>query len=120
MIQLSTELQIALSVALTDAANRRHEFAGFEHLLAALTLDDVTIKVLGHAGTDVPKLRARLLAFLDQDAPTIPDGADVEPQLSRGVQRALARAAAHVEGSGREVITGPTNSSGRLCRLGGP
>jgi len=108
-MKLSTDLQISLSVALTEAGSRGHEYAGLEHLLSALTLDEATAAVLRHAGADVPRLRERLRVHLDEEvAPRLEDDDDAEPELSRGVQRVLARAAAHVQHSTpREEIEGP-------------
>ena len=70
-MKISTDLQISISVALTEAASRRHDYAGVEHLLAALVLDDATAKVLEHAGADIPKLKLRLTEFLDEIEPAI-------------------------------------------------
>ena len=52
-MQLSEDLQIAVSVALSEARRRRHEFAGLEHLLQALALDAATAEVLRHAGREL-------------------------------------------------------------------
>jgi ATP-dependent Clp protease ATP-binding subunit ClpA len=51
-MRLSTEVEIALQVARTDAARRRHEYYTVEHLLYALLLDDSTALVVRHAGGD--------------------------------------------------------------------
>jgi ATP-dependent Clp protease ATP-binding subunit ClpA len=100
-MKISTDVQISISVALTEAASRRHDYAGVEHLLAALVLDDATAKLLEHAGADIPKLKLRLTEFLDDVEPAI-DGRAVNPRLSEGVQRVLARAAIHVESAGKK------------------
>jgi ATP-dependent Clp protease ATP-binding subunit ClpA len=104
-MRLSTDLQITLSVAVTEAASRRHEFAGLEHLLFSLLLDTNTARVLRHAGADVEKLKDRLRTFLDEEIEALA-GPGREPVLSQGVRRALSRAAAHGEGSGKEEIGG--------------
>ena len=64
-MQLSDDLQISVSVALTEAGRRRHEFAGLEHLLLALTLDAQTAEVLRHSGADLDRLKAELESYLD-------------------------------------------------------
>ena len=107
-MKLSTDLQISLSVALTEAAGRGHEYAGLEHLLSALLLDDAAAKVLRHAGADLRKLRDRLREHFENEVEPLPDDAIVEPLLSGGVQRVLARAAAQVEGAKRkQEVEGP-------------
>ncbi len=100
-MRLSTDAQISLSVALTEAASRSHEFAGLEHLLSALVMDERTAKVLRSSGADLERLRERLRKYLDHEITPRRDDDDGEPRLSRGVQRVLSRAAAHVEGNGR-------------------
>ncbi|MCE7938528.1 MAG: hypothetical protein DYG90_08110, partial [Chloroflexi bacterium CFX6] len=49
-MKLSEDLQICVSVALTEAGRRGHAHAGIEHLLYALLLDEPTAAVLRHAG----------------------------------------------------------------------
>ena len=67
-MKLSQDLQISLSVALSEASRLRHEYAGVEHLLYALTLDDATAEVLRHhAGANVDRLRKRLEGYLENE-----------------------------------------------------
>lgn len=105
-MRLSTDLQIAISVAMTEAAGRGHEFAGLEHLLAALLLDEKTAKVLRHAGADVADLKERVRIFLEEEVEVLPVDQQGEPVLSQGVQRVMARSLAHVEGAGRKEVDG--------------
>ena len=49
-MKISQDLQISLTVAMTEADRLRHEYAGLEHLLYALTLDQETAAVLRHSG----------------------------------------------------------------------
>ncbi len=105
-MKLSTDLQIALSVAMTEAAGRGHEYAGLEHLLAALLLDEKTAAVLRHAGADVEDLKLRIGSFLATEVEALPVEKQGEPVLSKGVQRVMARALAHVEGAGRQEVEG--------------
>jgi len=73
-LELTRELRIAITVALSEAARRRHGHAGLEHLLLALLLDDDTADAVLHAGGDPLVLRRRLERFLDEELP--PDVAD--------------------------------------------
>ncbi|HEX2252163.1 MAG TPA: Clp protease N-terminal domain-containing protein, partial [Thermoanaerobaculia bacterium] len=109
-MRLSQDVEITLSVALSEAARLGHEYAGVEHLLLALAIDDDTARVLRHAGAPVETLRAGLEAWLAQEVPSAgaAGGEEVprEPRLSLALQRTLARAAAQVEASGREEVAG--------------
>lgn len=107
-MKLSTDLQISLTVAVSEAARLGHEYAGLEHLLYALLLDDATGEVLRHAGADLPALKERLVGFLEDELERSKTGAllEFEPRLSLGFQRVLARAQAHVEGSGKDEVEG--------------
>ncbi len=105
-MKLSTDLQIAISVAMTDAAGRGHEFAGLEHMMVALLLDEKTSRVLHHAGADTAGLRKGLTSFLEEEVEVLPVDKQGEPVLSRGIQRVMTRALAHAEGSGRLEMEG--------------
>ena len=104
-MKLSQDLQISLTVAVNEAGRLGHEYAGLEHLLYALTLDDDTAEVLRHAGTDLDLLKEQLESYLADEL----DGVELdgeEPRLSLGVQRLLSRAALHAEGAGRREVSG--------------
>ena len=102
-MRISPEVEIALSVAATEAARRNHEYFTVEHLLFALLHDDETAKVVRQSGRDVKKIKAKLAKYLDElDAQ---DGA-ADPTPSLGVQRAVRRAAMHVQSSGKEEVKG--------------
>ena len=103
-MRLSPEVEVALSLAASEAARRNHEFYGLEHLLYALLHDDGTAELLRHCGGDVPKMKKQLDRFLNREVPKM-DGDD-PPQPSLGLQRAVRRAILHVESSGREQLTG--------------
>ncbi|HEX2163274.1 MAG TPA: AAA family ATPase, partial [Thermoanaerobaculia bacterium] len=107
-MKLSQDVQISLTVAVSEAGRLGHEYAGMEHLLHALTLDDETARVLRHAGGDPERLRRRLEEYLTEALEREDgDGRVLEPRLSLALQRTLARAAAAVEGAGRGSVEGP-------------
>jgi len=105
-MRLSTEVEIALTVAKSDAARRRHEYYTVEHLLYALLLDETTATVVRHAGGDPQALKKRLDAFLSEQIDPVEADETVDPSMSHGVQRAIRRAATHVKSSGKEEVTG--------------
>jgi ATP-dependent Clp protease ATP-binding subunit ClpA len=91
---------------MTEAGRLGHEYAGLEHILYALTFDQETSKVLRHAGGDLRRLQDRLTEYLDEAVESLDTDEDVQPRLSLGAQRALARAALRVESTGRDEIRG--------------
>jgi ATP-dependent Clp protease ATP-binding subunit ClpA len=105
-MKLSDDLQISLSVAVSEAGRLGHEYAGLEHLLYALTFDDETAGVLKHSGADVDRVREDLTEYLSEELEKV-DDEDLQPRLTLGVQRVLSLAAARVSTSGKDEITGP-------------
>ncbi len=105
-MKLSTDVQISLSVAASEASRLRHEYTGLEHLLYALALDDETAKVIRNAGGDVARLKNRLEEFLNEELQPLETFHETDPRPSLGFQRVMARAVAHVEGSGKDEIVG--------------
>ncbi len=106
-MNLADELRVALSRALEEASQRRHEFLTLEHVLFALLHDPSTSDVLQAVGCDVAKLEKELIQFLESEVEKIPEGRPVEPQQTPAFQRVLQRAAFHVQHSGRDVLDGP-------------
>ena len=105
-MRLSDDLQISLSLAMSEAGRLGHEYAGLEHLLYALTFDDEASEVLRHAGADVRRVQQRLADYLAEEVEGLDGENGFEPRLSLAAQRTLARAAVRVEGTGREEIRG--------------
>jgi len=117
-VRLSQDLEIALTVAVTEAGRLGHEYAGPEHLLYALTFDDATGKVLRHAGTDLDLLRRQLNGQLEDEPREQPRGrsgrdAGGRPRPSRSARSAGSAGSAGSRppgGSGRPA--GPTAATG--------
>src|SRR5436305_3098570 len=105
-MKLSRDLQISLSVAMSEAGRLGHEYAGPEHILYALTLDEETKKVLRHAGADLKQLQERLKEYFAEALDSVGEADQVQPRVSLGAQRALARAALRVESAGRDEVRG--------------
>ncbi len=106
-MRISPEVEIALSVAASDAARRRHEYVTLEHLLYALLLDETTAGVVRHAGGDPAALKKRLERYLAEQLEALPEETGRRrPRPRSGVQRAIRRAVNHVQSSGKEEVTG--------------
>ncbi len=105
-MRISPEVEIALQVATSDAAQRRHEYMTVEHLLYALLLDQTTAAVVRHAGGDPSIIKKRLERYLADTLEPLPEESDALPTPSLGVQRAIRRAVDHVKSSGKEEVTG--------------
>ncbi len=105
-MRISPEVEIALSLAANEAARRRHEFITVEHLTFALLFDEQTALVVKHSGGDVKELKKKLESFLDTQLEALPEEMATTPSASLGVQRAIRRAAAHVQSSGKDQVTG--------------
>jgi ATP-dependent Clp protease ATP-binding subunit ClpA len=106
-MRVSPEVEIAFALAQREAARRRHEYVTVEHLLYALLFDEETASIVRHAGGDPVALKKKLEKFLDNDVPPLPEDADESyPSLSNGFNRAVQRAAAHVQSSGKKELKG--------------
>src|SRR5436305_11790837 len=105
-MKISDDLQISLTVAVSEAGRMGHEYAGLEHLLYALTFDDETAEVLKHAGADLDRVRETLTEYLSEELESLEEN-DRQPRLTLGVQRVLSLAAARADSVGREELTGP-------------
>lgn len=106
-MRISRELEVTLTLAVNEAKKRRHEFLCLEHVLYALTFDEDVAKILRHCGGDIKILQRDLEKFFDEHLETLPEEVgENEPQQTLGFQRALQRAAAHVQSSGKDVIEG--------------
>ena len=104
---LSSELRVTLNQAFKDARTKRHEYMSVEHHLLALLDNPSAVRVIKACGGNLDKLRADLVAFLDENTPLIPkneSGRDPQPTL--GFQRVLQRAVFHVQSSGGEEVEG--------------
>lgn len=103
---LSRNLEQTLHRALALASERRHEYATLEHLLLGMTEDQDSIAVLRACGVDLEQLCAELTEFLDTELSGLVTSRVADPKPTAGFQRAVQRAAIHVQSSGREEVTG--------------
>ncbi len=105
-VLISRELQVTLQLAMTEAVNRRHEFVCLEHLLFAMLHDVTASNILKNCGADLDALRRKLAHYLDEQVERMPKDETLSPRYAIGVQRALQRAALHVQSSGHQEIAG--------------
>jgi ATP-dependent Clp protease ATP-binding subunit ClpA len=105
-MKISDDLQISLTVAVSEAERMGHEYAGLEHLLYALTFDDETAEVLRNAGADIARVRETLTEYLSDELESLGSD-DHQPRLTLGVQRVLSLAAARADSAGRDELNGP-------------
>ncbi len=103
---ISRELEVTLSLAVREAARRRHEYLTLEHVLYALLYDTDVSEVIRHCAGDVEQLKGELSRFLDERVEKLPDTTEVEPQQTLGFRRVLQRAALHVQSAGKDQIQG--------------
>ena len=64
-MKVSAEVEIACSLAQSEAARRRHDLITVEHLLYALLHDDATARVVRGAGGNVDRLKKEIDRVLD-------------------------------------------------------
>ena len=105
-LSITKELESTLGLAFAEAKARRHEHVTLEHLLYALLRDPVAARILRACGARLPELRRELEQHLDESQPSLPRGADREPEHTQAFKRVLERAALQVQSSGKEQIDG--------------
>ncbi|MBI3246876.1 MAG: ATP-dependent Clp protease ATP-binding subunit ClpA [Deltaproteobacteria bacterium] len=106
-MRISRELELTLTLAVNEAKKHRHEFLCLEHTLYALTFDEDVEKIIRSCGGNVKALQRDLEKFFSEQMESLPEGAEeMEPQQTLGFQRALQRAAMHVQSGGKDVVEG--------------
>ena len=105
-MKVSAEVEIACSLAASEAQRRGHDLMTVEHLLYALMHDAETAKVVNKSGGSAEKIKKALENVFDEEMSTVPEDAEFTPTPSRGFHRVLQRAAIHVESSGKDELKG--------------
>ncbi len=103
---LSQKLEQTLHRALSEASERRHEYASIEHLLLGLADDRDAATVLRACGVDLDRLRNDLVGFLDKDLAGLATDRPGDPKPTAGFQRVVQRAAIQVQAAHRDEVTG--------------
>ncbi len=103
---LSKNLESTLHRALAIAKVHRHEFATLEHLLLSLSDDPDASAVMRGCGVDLADLKCKLSHFLEEDLRSLMVEHIDESRPTAGFQRAVHRAAIHVQSAGKHEVTG--------------
>ncbi len=106
MPSFAQNLEKTLHNALTNASDRRHEYATLEHLLLALVEDTDAQAVMNACGVDLAELGSVVKQYLDQEYQSLKTEEDADPQPTAGFQRVIQRAILHVQSSGKDTVTG--------------
>ena len=106
MPSFASNLEKTLHAALTDAGERRHEYATLEHLLLALIGDDDAAQVMTSCGVDLGELSTVVTQYLEQEYQSLKSDDAADPQPTAGFQRVIQRAILHVQSSGKDTVTG--------------
>jgi ATP-dependent Clp protease ATP-binding subunit ClpA len=93
-----------LHIAYREAVSRRHTTLTLEHLLYVLTHDMDGERILAACGTDLPRLRRELDAFLSNSVEQYPRGLEKEPEQTRAFRRVLQTAVLHVQSAGKPEV----------------
>ncbi len=106
-MEISQDLEKAVTYAVNQVRERRHEYLTLEHLLYSALDVPGCVEIIEGCGGNSVTLHNRLENFLKNEleiipAETVKDNFDVVETLA--VRRVMGRALAHVEVSGRHVI----------------
>src|SRR4029079_6453530 len=106
----STSVEVVLTIAYREAVSRRHAYVTLEHLLYALAHDNDGERILAACGTDLPKLRRDLDAYLSQSIEQQKRGDQREPEQTAAFRRVLQTAVLHVQSAQRAEV-----EAGDIC-----
>jgi ATP-dependent Clp protease ATP-binding subunit ClpA len=105
-MKLADDLRIALSRAMDEAKQRRHEYLTLEHVLLALLHDPSSSEALKACGVKLDKLESELTLYLDNEIDKLPEEQELDPQQTMAFSRVFQRAAFHVQHSGKDTLDG--------------
>ena len=106
----SASLEVVLTIAYREAVSRRHAYVTLEHLLYALAHDTDGERILAACGTDLPRLRRELDAYLNQSIEQQKRGDQREPEQTAAFRRVLQTAVLHVQSAQRAEV-----EAGDIC-----
>jgi ATP-dependent Clp protease ATP-binding subunit ClpA len=106
----SASVEVVLTIAYREAVSRRHAYVTLEHLLYALAHDNDGERILAACGTDLPRLRRDLDAYLSQSIEQQKRGDQREPEQTAAFRRVLQTAVLHVQSAQRAEV-----EAGDLC-----
>lgn len=103
---LSQEIENAINKLFREARVKRHEFVTVEHMLFAMTENDVAKEALRACGIDIDILQSDLELYIEDNTPLLAQNDPRDTQPTIGFQRVLQRAVYHVQSSGKSKVTG--------------
>ena len=106
----SASIEVVLTIAYREAVSRRHAYVTLEHLLYALAHDTDGERILAACGTDLPRLRRDLDAYLSQSIEQQKRGDQREPEQTAAFRRVLQTAVLHVQSAQRAEV-----EAGDIC-----
>ena len=106
----SASIEVVLTIAYREAVSRRHAYVTLEHLLYALAHDNDGERILAACGTDLPKLRRELDAYLSHSIEQQKRGDQREPEQTAAFRRVLQTAVLHVQSAQRAEV-----EAGDIC-----
>ena len=101
---MSRSLMQAIALAVMEMRSRRHECLTVEHLLLAMTREQLGRVILKGCGADIPALRKDLEEYLSRYLPPVSEEPAPESEVlqTEALERVLEHAVAHVHSSGRK------------------
>ncbi len=103
---LDNKIQHTLDSAFNLAREKHYQFFTVDHLTYALLDNDDALEVLA-IYANIPKLREKLFAFIDETTPIIPfDDEKTETQPTAGLRRILQRALFRAQSAGIDKVNG--------------
>ena len=106
----SSSVEVVLTIAYREAVSRRHAYVTLEHLLYALAHDTDGERILAACGTDLPRLRRDLDAYLNESIEQQKRGEQREPEQTAAFRRVLQTAVLHVQSAQRAEV-----QAGDIC-----
>ncbi|MFN7132112.1 MAG: Clp protease N-terminal domain-containing protein, partial [Myxococcales bacterium] len=103
-VTIHKDLEAILGLALEEARRRRHEYLTLEHVLLAMAMRPSSARLLEAVGADVQELQKQLDLFFMENMEVLEKEHAREPEQTAALRRVFARAAAHVQSSGRQEI----------------
>ncbi len=101
---MARSLMQVLALAVMEMRSRRHECLTVEHLLLAMTREQLGRIILKGCGADLPTLRHQLEEYFSRHLPPAgPEESAPESEVlqTESLERVLERAISHVQASGR-------------------
>jgi ATP-dependent Clp protease ATP-binding subunit ClpA len=93
------DVQIAFTLAVREAQQRRHEYLTTEHVLYALLFEGVGQQILISCGGDIEELKQQIEDFFDRHLEHLPEEAKMDdvPRQTVALQRMLQRTVLHMQ-----------------------